>query len=306
MLAPTLAPGFVLLDKYRVDQILPHASMGVIVRARHVLLDIPVAIKLLTASLLHDHVARVRFLREARATSLVRGEHVVAMYDAGCMPDGAPYLVMEWVDGCDLERTLAAGPMHPARAALLGLQICAALAKGHMQGIVHRDLKPANVMLTFDDEGRPHIKVLDFGIAKLAKSPVLTAPTTIIGTPHYMAPEQVRSRAVDQRTDIYAIGAVLYELIEGRSPFTADTLAALCFQICEDEPLPTVRAPRELSAVIERCLAKDPDHRYANVIDLAAALMPWADDAVAASALWRKLWRAWQVPTGDHHALRVA
>jgi serine/threonine protein kinase len=275
-----LRVGQVLCGKYRIDAVLGAGSMGVVVAAQHLQLGIPVAIKALRPEARANAEAVARFEREARAAAHIRGEHVVRVLDVGSLDDGTPFMVMERLEGEDLARRLEREGQLPVDEAVEWiLQACEAVGEAHGLGIVHRDLKPENLFCARRPDGSSAIKVLDFGISKMG-SMQMTETQACVGSPCYMSPEQLRSsRRVDARTDIWALGAVLYELLTGAVPFWGDTMPELCTRILHTPPTPIrdlrAEVPEELAAVIERCLAKDRADRIANVADLAAALAPF-------------------------------
>ncbi|WP_437836696.1 protein kinase domain-containing protein [Sorangium sp. So ce1153] len=278
--------GEVIAGKYRVDRVVGRGGMGMVVAASHLFLPQRVAIKLLLSD---DSPALVqRFLREARAAARLKGEHVVRVLDVGELESGVPYIVMEFLEGEDLSDVVRArGQLDVAEAADYVLQACVAMAEAHVAGIVHRDLKPANLFLTTAPGGAKLIKVLDFGISKEMPSggegggASLTQTREVLGSPIYMPPEQMRSsRSVDARSDIWALGAILYRVLVGRPPFEAPALAELVLQVASAEPVPpsALRSdlPLELEGVILHCLQKDPARRPQTVADLALALAPFA------------------------------
>lgn len=280
--------GDVLAGKYRVEQVLGKGGMGYVVAAMHTQLDQRVAVKFMVPELCEHPEAVARFLREARAAVRIRSEHVARVLDVGTMDDGTPYMVMEFLWGRDLATELEeVKQLAVSQAADYVLQACEALAEAHAYGIVHRDLKPANLFLTRRPDGSAQIKVLDFGISKAATdqaapaSESLTASQSLIGSPHYMSPEQVRRpKTVDSRSDIWALGVILHELISGDRPFGGDTPMSVLAAVVSD-PAPRLRDLRpELSVGVEkvilRCLEKEPANRYASVADLASALAPYA------------------------------
>jgi hypothetical protein len=276
--------GEVLDGKYSVERVLGHGGMGVVVAARHLQLDQLVAIKLVLPEATPNDVLVARFLREARSAAKLRSEHVVRVLDVACLPDGAPYIVMEYLEGADLAAVLDdEGPLGMADACNYMLQACHAIAEAHHLGIVHRDLKPENIFRTTRMGGASLIKVLDFGISKVMTSDLgaLTQTRAVLGSPVYMAPEQLRSsRRADPRSDVWALGVVLYELLTRRCPFEADSLPDLCLKVTREPPRPLDELrddlPAELVQVIARCLEKDADRRFADAGELADALEPFA------------------------------
>jgi serine/threonine protein kinase len=237
--------------------------------------------------------AVARFGREARAAVKIRGEHVARVVDVGALETGAPFMVMEYLDGHDLSQLIRdRGAMPPSDAVDAVLQACEALAEAHALGIVHRDLKPANLFMIRRPDGTPSVKVLDFGISKLtnaaASDHAMTRTTAIMGSPLYMSPEQMTaSRDVDARTDVWAIGVVLYELLSGRVPFSAETLPQICGLILTAAP-PSIRqfapnVPDALQAVVMHCLEKDRARRFQNVSELGRALAPFGSRATSRS-----------------------
>jgi eukaryotic-like serine/threonine-protein kinase len=286
--AAGVQPGQILLGKYRIERVLGVGGMGVVVAATHVTLEERVAIKFLLPDALQNAEAVARFLREARAAVRIKSEHVARVTDVGTLETGAPYMIMEYLDGGDLGALCKARGALPIEEAVeYLLQASEALAEAHGLGIIHRDLKPSNLFLARRADGTPSIKVLDFGISKVTGMGAsgadlgMTKTTTVMGSPLYMSPEQMASsRDVDPRTDIWALGAILFELLTGRVPFQADTITQLCAMILQQraEPLRNFRpdAPEALQMVIGRCLEKDRNQRYANIADFAQALAPFA------------------------------
>jgi serine/threonine-protein kinase len=295
-LAAVPAVGSVLDGKFRIDGVLGQGGMAVVLAATHLQLEQRVAIKLLLPECAEDPEAVARFLLEGRAASKIRSEHVVRVLDVG-VDDIRPYLVMEYLDGTDLDALIARdGPLPSVLAVDYLLQACEAIAEAHVSGIIHRDLKPANLFLTHHADGTACVKVLDFGISKILRSrnsalPAHeTSPLLLMGSPHYMSPEQMKSaRNVDQRSDLWSLGAILHELVAGKPPFDGVTITALCAAIMTEEPPPLASPrgdlPHDLGAVVLRCLAKEPADRFANVAELAAALAPFGSDAARSSAL---------------------
>jgi eukaryotic-like serine/threonine-protein kinase len=284
--ATGVRPGDVLSGRYRVERTLGSGGMGVVVEATQLLLDRRVAVKVLSEDVYQDPEARERLMREARAAAQIRGEHVARVLDVG-EHEGVPYVVMELLEGVDLGARLATeGPLPVQEAVDALLEACAGLAEAHAAGIVHRDVKPSNLFQARKPDGSTTIKVLDFGISKRDEpgGSALTQSNTGIGTPLYMAPEQVRDgRSATIRTDIWALGVVLYEIVTGARPFDGMSLTAVSARILESEPEPmdAVRpeVPGGLASVAARCLRKDPAERYPDVAVLATALVPFGSEA---------------------------
>jgi len=328
-------PGTLLAHKYRIEGVLGAGGMGVVLAARHVQLEERVAVKLLHPNVARGPGAIDRFLREARVAKRLRGEHVVRIHDLGTRADGLPFIVMEYLEGCDLGSLLRdRGAIPIADAVDFVLQACAGIAEAHSIGVVHRDLKPPNLFLTTRVDRTPCVKVLDFGISKVlrhggaggamvlddtvppsshdvaagAKTAWELADTVrsaeqhgcgrrgadatgthaIMGSPRYMAPEQIRcARDVDARADIWSLGVILYELMSGVLPFDADNLEHLHGAVLghRARPLRTVCAvPPALEHAIETCLAKRTSDRFQDVHAFARAIAPFASDEGRSSA----------------------
>src|SRR5512143_3903071 len=266
-----LAPG-TTLGPYRIVAPLGAGGMGEVYRARDTRLARDVAVKVIPAALAGDRDRVLRFEQEARAAGALSHPNVIVIHDIG-EHEGSPFVVMELLEGETLRERLAHGPLPPRKAADVACQAAQGLAAAHEMGIVHRDLKPENLFLTKD--GR--VKVLDFGLAKLARPEVLAPigekPTSvahtetgaILGTVGYMSPEQVRGEATDHRSDLFALGSILYELLTGRRPFHGPTYVDTLHAILNEEPAPLSaqrpEAPLQLARILRRCLAKDPERR---------------------------------------------
>jgi serine/threonine protein kinase len=291
----SVQPGDVIADKYRVERVIGRGGMGVVAAAVHVELGSRVALKFLLPAALANKEAVVRFEREARACVALQSDHVSRVLDVGRLPDGAPYMVMELLEGMDLAHELhrRGGKLPVHEAVSFIVQACDAIAEAHALGIVHRDLKPSNLFLAKRAKKKDAIiKVLDFGISKptsLTESPTaLTGTSDLIGSPLYMSPEQLRApKTVDGRSDVWSLAATLYELVCGAPPFDGATMAELSANILV-APLPDVRArlpdaPHGFPEVIVRALAKDPAARYESAEAFAEALAPFAELSTNAS-----------------------
>lgn len=286
-----MEPGAVLADKYRVERVLGRGGMGVVVAATHIQLGQRVAIKFLLPDALGHAEAVARFLREARTAVQIQSENVARVSDVGTFDDGAPFIVMEYLEGLDLAEVLRErGPLPIELAVDYLIEALDAIAEAHSLGMVHRDLKPSNLFLARRRGGSDIVKVLDFGISKATtEGPAvnLTATSAVMGSPLYMSPEQIRSaKVVDARSDIWSLGIILHELLAGGPPFSGDTMTAVLAMIAADTP-PALRekrpeAPKALEDVILRCLEKDREKRFADVAELARALSPFASERVRA------------------------
>ena len=286
-----VSPGDVLLGKYRVDRLLGVGGMGVVVAATHLLLGERVAIKFMLPGKGPQDEQWQRFVNEGRACARLKTAHVARVLDVGAMETGAPYIIMEHLEGRDLAAELRErGRLPVEEAAHYVLQICEALAETHRIGIVHRDVKPANLFLTRDSAGHPVMKLLDYGMSKHATSDVaLTGPAEMLGSPLYMAPEQMRSSVtVDGRADLWALCVTLYELVTGLTPFHEVRMERLLARVLFEEPVPLadrgIEAPPGFQAVLFHGLEKDRDHLYKNAAELAAALAPYAPARAAVYA----------------------
>lgn len=257
-----------------------------VVAARHVQLGQRVALKFMLKESMGDPAQAERFAREARAAVQLQSVHTARVLDVGKLKNGEPYMVMEYLEGKDLDEVLRDnhGPLSVPVAVDYMLQACEAFAEAHSLAMIHRDIKPKNLYLTHTVDGRPLVKVLDFGLAKTLGQMgdvSLTATSAVFGSPQYMSPEQMRSaKDVDTRSDIWSIGVCLYELLTTKVPFDAPGLAEICAMVLKDPLVPPSRhnphIPSDLEAVVVKCLAKDPAARYQTVAELAFALEPWS------------------------------
>jgi eukaryotic-like serine/threonine-protein kinase len=271
--------------------------MGMVVEARHLELDERVAIKFLLPALGTDAQALVRFEREARAAFRIQSEHVVRVFDVGRLPEGTPYIVMEFLEGEDLAQLIGSPrELSIAEAVGLVLEACEALSEAHALGIVHRDLKPENLFVARRVDGSPCLKVLDFGLSKFSdvhgtrrpRAWRITGTQQQLGTPNYMAPEQWReAHEVGPAADQWALGAILYELIAGAPAFGGDNMASVCVRVMEQPAAPLGRwrddVPAELEAAVGRTLTKDPAGRFPSLLELGRALGPFGPPHAEAS-----------------------
>ncbi len=255
--------------RYAVEGELGHGGMSRVLRARDLKLERLVALKILKPGP-HDRSQRLRFEQEARAAGALNHPNIVAVHDVG-EHDGEPYIVTELLEGATLRTALGPGPLPPPHVEDLARQIAEGLAAAHHKGIVHRDLKPENLFLTSSGQ----VKILDFGIAKLLrpeKGPVHTDTGSVVGTPEYMSPEQVRGSRIDARSDVFSFGIVAHEMLQGRTPFVRNSSVETAYAILHDAAPPPASAPAQLSRVIARCLEKDPARRYADAGEIVEAL----------------------------------
>jgi serine/threonine protein kinase len=291
--SPQLPPGTpslgsILAERYRINSVLGVGGMAVVFAAHHIHLDQRVAVKLLRPELARDPDVVARFVREGRAAVKLTGEHIVRVFDVAKLDTGEAYMVLEHLDGEDLGKRIekTGEPLLITHAVDIVLETCAALAEVHAIGIVHRDLKPANIFLMRTPGNVESVKVLDFGISKVVgglagvENLGITTTTTMLGTPVYMSPEQLASsKDVDARTDIWALGIVMYEIVSGVRPFQRATLAETCAWVYTQAPTPLAElrpdVPPAVAEAIMRCLEKDLAQRYSSVAELAFAIAPF-------------------------------
>jgi|GEM_PF-703137 len=282
--ASPLQIGQVIAGKYRIERQIGRGGMGVVLAATHLQLEHLVAIKVMRCDALEDDKALDRLLVEARYAAKIRSEHVARVLDVGTLDSGSAFIVMEYLEGEDLSELLdRQGALDVKLAVSFMLQCCEALAEVHVAEMVHRDLKPGNLFIARLPDGSPTLKILDFGISKQiggsAHELGATTSPQVLGSPFYMAPEQMRADAVDERSDIWALGAILFEMLTGRTPFIGETLPEVYAAVLSETPPPidTLRKgiPLGLDDVVQRCLEKDPAQRFCDVADLAEALAPF-------------------------------
>jgi hypothetical protein len=278
-------PGELVAQKFRIEKLLGRGGMGAVFVAQHEILGQRVALKLILAEYALSPDALPRFLNEARALARIQGEHVARVIDIGTLERGIPYMVLEYLEGADLDRLLEArGTFQVEEAIDCVLQALEALARAHAVGVVHRDFKPSNLFFTRRADGTSLIKVLDFGVSKTvgpnASDPITESGVTL-GTPPYASPEQLcDSKSVDGRADIWSVGVVLYELLTGSLPFEGESVAERIAATLEQSPIAlSAKLPGVdpgLERAVMRCLARSRDDRFDHVADLADALLPFA------------------------------
>jgi predicted Ser/Thr protein kinase len=263
--------GRVIDGRYEVEGVLGQGGMGTVYAVRHRALNKPLALKMMRADLAREGDLAARFIQEARAAALIGHPNVVQITDFGQTPEGATYFVMEFLDGTPLSKLLREGGPPPVALSVRILQqVAAGLSAAHAAGVIHRDLKPDNIHVTASGS----VKILDFGVAKMAGAGRLTRTGMVFGTPHYMSPEQASGAAIDCRADVYALGIIMYEMFTGRVPFEADSYMGVLTKhmYMRPEPISSVYEPaRELGAledVTQKCLEKLPSSRYASMQEL--------------------------------------
>jgi serine/threonine protein kinase/tetratricopeptide (TPR) repeat protein len=280
-------PGSIIAEKYEIIEVIGTGGMGKVYKAKHTLMNRIVAIKTLLPQSVSNAVALKRFQQEAQAASALNHPNILTVYDFGITPDGLPYLVMDFLEGTTLgDAVLDVGPLPVRRSLPIFLQVCDGLAHAHENGVIHRDLKPTNIMLIEYNGNPDFVKIVDFGIAKVvpkddtenSNSEQLTQTGEIFGSPLYMSPEQCQGKSLDARSDIYSFGCVMFRTLCGKPPFTGENrLDAMFKQIKEAAPRlcdisPDVSVSNDLESIVLRCLAKEPDERFASMNDLAVAL----------------------------------
>jgi serine/threonine-protein kinase len=290
-----------IVSHYQIEEEIGRGGMGVVYRARDVRLDRAVALKFLSGGITNDPEACERFEREARTAAQTEHPNVCGIYDIGETEDGRRFIAMPFYEGSSLATLISAGPMDPKEALSIARQVASGLASVHAHGIIHRDVKPGNIII--GDDGCP--RVVDFGIAKVAGSHTMTFDGSTLGTFAYMSPEQIRGEAPDPRTDVWSLGAVLYEMLTGRRPFAGDYPEAMMYAVLNEKPaLPSETSPAlpdGMEAIVLRCLEKDRSERYSSMAELEgdlAALESPAQTDVVRHARKRRIGRrmSWRVP----------
>jgi serine/threonine protein kinase/Tfp pilus assembly protein PilF len=260
-----------IISHYKILEKLGGGGMGVVYKAQDTRLDRPVALKFLPPDLTRDPEAKARFIHEAKAASALQHANICTIHDIE-EHDGQLFIVMDCYEGETLKNRIDRGPLKIEEALDVAVQIAQGLQKAHEKGIVHRDIKPANILITTDDVA----KIVDFGLAKLTGRSVLTKSGTTVGTAAYMSPEQARGEQVDQRTDIWSLGVVMYEMVTGRLPFPAEYAEAIVYRILHEEPeaITSLRSnvPMELERIVKKAVAKDPEERFQNTGDILVDL----------------------------------
>ncbi|MFO0551576.1 MAG: serine/threonine-protein kinase [Polyangiaceae bacterium] len=282
-----LQPGQILADKYRILRLLGQGGMGAVYEGENFRIHRRVAIKTLHAQVASQHDVLSRFEREAQAAGRIGSKHIVEVLDLGDLPDGARFMVMEYLDGSTLsDRIKSCGRIGPREVVPIMLDLLEGLQAAHDAGIIHRDLKPANVFLQLQRGAPDAVKILDFGVSKFssvlgADEMSMTKTGAVMGTPYYMSPEQAKgARGVDHRSDVYSAGVILYEAITGQVPFSAETFNELIFKIALDAPPPAEQFVPSLDpmfgSILRKAMAREPGDRYQSAIEFGEALDGWA------------------------------
>jgi serine/threonine-protein kinase len=290
--APLASPsdpfiGTTIAGRYLVEELLGVGGMGSVYRARHQFIGRDVALKFLDPSLTKNERLRKRFLGEARAANQINHEHIIDITDFGETEDGIVYMVMEYLEGHSLEDDIEKGPLELRRALRIALQVALGLGRAHELGVVHRDIKPGNIYLTPRRLDRDFVKVLDFGVARIEHDARITGQNMIVGTPEYIAPEQIRSTGATPLSDLYSLGCVLFEMLTGRIPFEGKTTVLLVKHINDPPPLPSSLSPGlppEVDRLVMRLLQKKPEARHRDAYHLVDDLQRLLDALPGASS----------------------
>jgi len=283
--APVERVGVSIGGKYKIVRLLAEGGMGAVYEAFHVVIKRRFAVKFLRADLTQRRDALLRFQREAAAAGALESENITAVVDFGIADDGAPYIVMEYLVGCDLAQLLrSSGPLPVERATDIVLQACLGIKEAHAAGVIHRDLKPENLFVCRRSDGSDLVKIVDFGIAKLQASDAGAAVTKtggVVGTPSYMSPEQARGgTTIDQRTDVYALGVILYELLSGHTPHPGDSYNAVIYHIATQPALALVtegrELPQDLIEIVQHAIAHEPTERLSSAEEFSQQIAAFA------------------------------
>jgi serine/threonine protein kinase len=285
--APAKDPfiGTILNGTYEIQDLVGRGGMGCVYKARDILMERTVAIKMLHSHLVQDKASTLRFQQEARAASAINHPNVITAYDFGILETGQPYLIMDFLQGSSLSATIdESNGLEYARAIHIFAQTCDALHVAHTKGVIHRDLKPSNIMIVQNRDDPDFVKIVDFGIAKLLphsgkQSQNLTQTGELFGSPLYMSPEQFLGKPLDVRTDIYAMGCVMYEALMGRPPFSGEHVLETMHKHIHEMPMkfsaarPDIKIPAKLETICARALEKEPDARYQTMAELRDAIL---------------------------------
>ena len=263
--------GTIIAGRYVIEELLGVGGMGSVYRARHQFIGRHVALKFLDLSLTKNERLRKRFLGEARAANQINHEHIIDITDFGETEDGIIYMVMEYLEGTTLEEEIEKGPLELRRALRIALQVALGLGRAHELGVVHRDIKPGNIHLSRRGMERDFVKILDFGVARIEHDARITGQNMIVGTPEYIAPEQIRSAAPTPSSDLYSLGCVLFEMLTGKIPFEGKTTVLLVKHLNDAPPVPSQlnpALPPEVDALVLRLLQKKPEQRHRDAYHL--------------------------------------
>jgi serine/threonine-protein kinase len=273
--------GRTIAGRYLIEEELGSGGMGSVYRARHQVIGRDVALKFLEPALVRNERQRKRFLGEARAANQINHEHIIDITDFGETEDGLVYMVMEYLEGRPLSEEIEKGPMPPRRALRIATQIALGLARAHELGVVHRDIKPANIYLIRRKADSDYVKILDFGVARIEHDMRITGQGTIVGTPEYIAPEQIHTAAAMPSADLYSLGCVLFEMLTGRLPFEGKTTILLVKHLNDPPPKPSsvlASVPADVDQLVFRLLQKEPGQRYRDAYHLVEALQQLLDE----------------------------
>ena len=273
--------GRTIAGRYLIEELLGSGGMGAVYRARHQIIGRDVALKFLEPSLVKNERQRKRFLGEARAANQINHEHIIDITDFGETEDGQVYLVMEYLEGRTLSQEIEAGPVAPRRALRIAVQVALGLARAHELGVVHRDIKPGNIFLVRRKADTDYVKILDFGVARIEHDSRITGQGSIVGTPEYIAPEQVRSAVAQPSADLYSLGCVLFEMLTGRLPFEGTTTSLLVKHLNDVPPAPSSLQPglpHAIDLLCERLLHKNPAERFRDAYHVVDGLQQLLED----------------------------